>query len=82
MLNDIETVPTTVNWLLFWNIFLLKHILLSLGFQEVWVQQGVGNYNAFISVLKQRLTDTIIKDWRARQEETTRANFYKSFAVF
>ena len=77
MLNDIETVPTTVNL-----ASLLKHILLSLGFQEVWVQQGVGNYNAFISVLKQRLTDTIIKDWRARQEETTRANFYKSFAVF
>ena len=54
----------------------------SLGFHEVWVQQGVGNYNAFISVLKQRLTDTFIQNWRARLEGSTRANFYKSFIVF
>lgn len=77
MLNDIEAAPTTVNW-----ASLLQHILSSLGFHEVWVQQGVGNYNAFISVLKQRLTDTFIQNWRARLEGSTRANFYKSFAVF
>ena len=77
MLNDIEAVPTTVNW-----ASLLQLILSSLGFHEVWAQEEVGNYNAFISVLKQRLTDTFIQNWRARLEGTTRANFYKSFAVF
>ena len=77
LLNDIKTVPTTVNW-----ASLLQHLLSPLGCHDVFIQQGVGNSNAFVSVLKQRLTDTIIQNWRARLEESTRANFYKPFAVF
>ena len=77
MLNDIEALPNTVNW-----ASLLKHLLSSLGFHEVWIHQGVGNYGAFISLLKQRLTDTFIQNWRARLEEFTRERFYKLFAVF
>ena len=37
---------------------------------------------SFISLLKQRLTDTFIQNWRARLEESSRANFYKVFAIF
>ena len=65
-----------VNW-----ASLLKHLLSSLGFHEVWVNQGVGNYNAFIGFLKLRLTDTFIQNWRSRLEESSRAIFYKTIAV-
>ena len=77
MLNDFDMVPNTVNW-----VSLVRHLLLSLGIYEVWMHQGVGNIKSFISLLKQRLTDTFIQNWRARLEESSRANFYKVFAIF
>ena len=77
MLNDIEAIPNKVNW-----ASLLRNMLSELGFYEVWAQQGVGNYDVFISHFKQRLTDTFIQNWRARLEQSSRASFYKSFAVF
>ena len=66
ILNDLDTKPNIVNW-----ASLLKHLLSSLGFHEVWVNQGVGNYNAFIGFLKLRLTDTFIQNWRSRLEESS-----------
>ena len=57
MLNDLELRQNIVNW-----ASLVKHLLLSLGFYEVWLAQGVGNYNAFITIFKQRLTDTFIQN--------------------
>ena len=77
MQNDIEARPNTVNW-----ASLLRDLLSSLGFHEVWIHQGVGNYNNFIAAVKQRLTDTFIQNWTARLEESTRANFYRTFAAF
>ena len=40
MLQDVEAHPTKVNWAV-----LVRNLLSELGFYEVWVQQGVGNYN-------------------------------------
>lgn len=77
MLNDIENFPNVVNW-----ASLIRHLLMSLGFYEVWLQQGVGDTNRFIAVLKQRLTDTFIQNWRSRLDNSTRAHLYKSIAVF
>ena len=77
MLNDLEQRPNTTNW-----ASLVKDLLSSLGFNEVWLQQGAGNYNVFMSVLKQRLTDTFIQNWHIRLNESTRAVFYRSIAVF
>ncbi|MCG8034648.1 MAG: endonuclease/exonuclease/phosphatase family protein, partial [Candidatus Thiodiazotropha taylori] len=77
MQNDIDTKPNTVNW-----ASLLRDLFSSLGFYEVWIQQGVGNYNNFISAVKQRLTDTFIQNWMARLGESSRANFYRTFAEF
>ena len=77
MLRDIELLPTKVNW-----ASLVRHLFCSLGFYEVWVQQGVGDYSKYISVLKQRLNDNFIQNWRARLEESPRATFYKSIAAF
>ena len=52
MLQDVEAHPNKVNWAV-----LVRNLLAELGFYEIWVQQGVGNYNVFISLFKQRLTD-------------------------
>ena len=46
MLNDLERNPAIKNW-----ASLLHNLLFSMGFKDVWLQQGVGNYNNFISVL-------------------------------
>ena len=77
VLNDIEELPNKTNW-----ASLEGHLLISLGFFEVWVSQGVGNIDIFISVLKQRLTDNLIQNWQERLDISTRARFYKSFANF
>ena len=77
MLRDIELLATKVNW-----DSVVRHLFCSLGFYDVWVQQGVGDYSKFISVLKQRLNDNFIQNWRARLEESPRATFYKSIAAF
>ena len=77
MLKDCEDLPNIVNW-----VSLLRHLLISLGFYEVCLNEGVGDYNRFILALKQRLTDTFIQNWRARLEDSSRANLYKHIAVF
>ena len=56
MLNDFDMVPNTVKW-----VSLVRHLLLSLGFYEVWLHQGVGNIKSFISLLKQLLTILLYK---------------------
>ena len=77
MLEDLELNANKTNW-----TSLLPHLLFSMGFNEVWIQQGVGNINNFISVFKQRLTDNFIQNWQSRLAESSRAIFYRSFATF
>ena len=55
---------------------------MSLSVFEIWLNQGVGNIDIFISVFKQRLTDIFIQNWQERLGISTRAHFYKSFAQF
>ena len=55
MINDIEINPNKVNW-----ASLVKHLLASLGFYNVWVNQSAGNDKYFIEIIKQRLTDNFI----------------------
>ena len=47
MLRDINQLSNKINWAT------LLRDLLSMGFYNVWLNQGVGNYNEFMSVLKQ-----------------------------
>ena len=77
MLRDSEILPDKVNW-----VSLLRHLLMSLGFYEVWLNQGGGDCNRFLMTLKQRLTDNFIQNWRSRLDSSTRAIFYKHIAVF
>ena len=77
MLNDLEEAPNKTNW-----ASLVRNLLMSLGFYEVWLSQGVGNINIFLSQMKQGLNDTFIQNWHERLSNLTRANFYKTFASF
>lgn len=77
MVRDIDLLVNKVNW-----ASLVRHLLMSLGFYEVWLNQGVGNYAGFISILKQRLTDNFIQNWTNRLENSSRALFYRSIASF
>ena len=77
MLRDIELLPRNVNW-----ASLVRHLLMTLGFYDVWLGQGVGNYDGFMSALKQRLTDNFAQNWHSRLEDSSRAVFYRSIASF
>ena len=77
MLRDMDLKRNSVNW-----ASLIKHLLMSLGFYDVWLAQGVGDYNVFILTLKQRLSDNFIQNWHSRLESSSRATFYSSVAIF
>ena len=77
MLQDVEAHPNKVNWAV-----LVRNVLTELGFYEVWVQQGVGNYNVFISLFKQRLTDNYVQNTIARLQTHSRARFFNLFGSF
>ena len=73
MLQDLELFPNKTNWAL-----LVRDLLASLGFFEVWLEQSVGDINFLLSFLKQRLNDAFIQNWHARLENSTRALFYRN----
>lgn len=77
MLSDLDNDDRKTNWAL-----LVKNLLGNLGFHEVWLQQNVGNPNAFLAILKQRLKDNFIQKWNAEINESSRAIFYRTFASF
>ena len=70
MLNDITDRQNTQNW-----ASLVRNTLANLGFFDVWLAQGVGNVNIFLSVFKQRLSDNFLQSWNNRLTESSRASF-------
>ena len=70
-------MPNKINW-----ASLVRNLLRSLGFYEVWLAQGVANKDMFLSIFKQRINDIFIQNWRERLEDSSRANFYTSIAQF
>jgi hypothetical protein len=54
----------------------VKHLLCSMGFGDVWRNQGVADPEAFLYTFKQRLTDIFQQDWKARLTASPRARFY------
>ena len=77
MLSDCELLPNKINW-----ASRVKHILDSLGFNYVWLQQEIGNEKYFLEVVKQRLTDNFVQNWHSRLENSSRATFYNNIALF
>ena len=56
MIQDMNRVPGKEKW-----AALVRHLLGSLVFNEVWLAQGVGNENMFINLVRQRLHDYFIR---------------------
>ena len=77
MLQDVVAHPNKVNWAV-----LVRNLLSELGFYEVWVQQGVGNYNVFIALFKQRLTDNYVQHTNARLQTHSRSRFFQFVWIF
>ena len=77
VLQELELLPNKVNW-----ASLLQHLLMSLGFNEVWINQGVGKINVFLSMAKQRLTDNFLQRWQERFNNSSHANFYSAISKF
>ena len=70
MMNGIENTPSCLNW-----ASRIKQLLSTLGFYEVWVNQGVGNKNMFLCVFKQRFLDNFPKDGPADLKNQTELTF-------
>ena len=77
MLNDLEIRPNKLNW-----ASSVRSLLQSLGFNEVWLFQGVGNINVFLSAFTQRIKDTFIQKWNERVIISSRARTYSLFSSF
>ena len=77
MLNDLNLRPNKPKW-----AYYVKHLLESLGFNNVWLNQGVGNINRFMLIFRERLTDTFIQNWNERIHTSTRARSYSLFCDF
>jgi hypothetical protein len=75
--HDMVTAPNKVNW-----CSLVKDLLSSLGFYDVWLQQHTGNNKLFLIKVKQRLKDQFIQNWHNRITNSSRALFYKNIACF
>ena len=77
MLTNINDRPNIQNW-----ASLVRNTLSNLGFFNVWIAQGVGDVNIFLSVIKQRLSDTFVQNWHERLNESSRASNYRHICNF
>ena len=77
MIEDLQSSPEKASW-----AKSVKSLLERLGFGHVWITQGVGDVNMFLSVFKQMLTDNFIQGWNEEVSNSSRANTYKLLADF
>ena len=77
MRTDIEIKPNTMSW-----AKSVMYLLQSLGFNEVWINQGVGDVDIFLNLVKQRLTDSFIQNWYKELRNSTRARTYVFYCNF
>ena len=57
-------------------------LLLDLGFNYVWLNQGVGNDKFFLSIFIRRINDVFIQEWLEEINNSTRAKTYSIFCDF
>ena len=77
MLNDLHLHPNRLSW-----VNSVKSLLENLGLNHAWLNQGVGNTEAFLSLCKQRITDNFVNTWNAELTNSTRADSYRLFSNF
>ena len=56
----------------------IKSLLIKLGFEHVWLNQGVENKEYFLLILRQRIRDIWLLDFNNRLENSTRAIFFRT----
>ena len=77
MLNYIEMRPNKQNW-----ASSVRSLSQTLGFNEVWLFQGVGNINIFSSLFIERIKDTFVQNWNDRLSNSSRARRYSLLSNF
>ena len=75
--QDTLDKPNCTNW-----ASLLRDLLYRLGFSEVWYHQTVGDIKLFLHLVKQRIHDQFLQNWRGRLDNSSRAIFYSRIANF
>jgi len=75
--SDCERNVTAKNW-----CSLLKDLLCTLGFYDVWLFQDVGHEKIFLYNVKLRLNDHFMQNWNGRLQDSSRANLYNHIASF
>ena len=77
MLSDLRRKPNSATW-----ASKVNDLSSYMGFYEVWLAQGVGNKNAFLSEMKLRLKDNFVQNWQSRLADSSKARFYSLFSTF
>ena len=77
MIQDLQIYPNRRSW-----VSDVKSSLETLGFYNIWLEQGVGDINLFLLNLKQRLTDNFIQTWSSQLENSTRVRTYRLYSNF
>ena len=57
----------------------IKMILFTFGFGEAWMQQQVGNYDNFVAIFHQRVTDCAHQDWTSSLQSKKSLKYFSSF---
>ena len=60
MCRDLAIKPNSTPW-----AKSVRHLLQSIGFNNVWINQVFRNVNLFIHILKERLNDIFIHIWNS-----------------
>ena len=56
----------------------IRVFLFSYGFGTVWMQQGVGDTDLFISILTQRIKDCALQTWNSDVHNNKKLDLYKN----
>ena len=57
-------------------VYIVRNLLQRLGFDDVWLNEGVGNIDLFLHLFKQRVTDIFIQNWNAELTDSSRPRTY------
>ena len=77
MYKDPAITPNRTSW-----AKSVRHLVQSIRLNNVWMNQGVGNVNLLIRILKERLNDNFIQNWNSELIESSRARTYVMFCNF
>lgn len=77
MMQDLQRLPDKTSW-----AKSVKMLLENLGFSHVWLSQGVGDMEIFMTLLKQRITDHFIQNWNEQLANSSRARTYSLISSF